>query len=266
MSHYLHLDVFEGPLDLLLHLIKKSNLDIMDISISDITREYTEYIEIIQKLNLENAGEFLVMAATLMQIKARMLVPVPEKEADEGPDPRADLIAKLLEYKKYKEAAHILSDKYAINRGVHYRTEPEFSQDEYLLEANIFDLLSAFKNILSAASAEVKEIMYEDIPIEIKIRDILTLLGNKEYIMFDDIFTSVTSRAGIIASFLAILELIRTKQIIARQAAKFKGIRIYHLTHNEASVKTAQEIHETTDTAAEHETPETADHAEEQNS
>lgn len=237
MSHYLHLDVFEGPMDLLLHLIKKSNMDIMDIPLSDITREYTTYVEVIQKLNLDNAGEFLVMAATLMQIKARMLMPVPEKEAEEGPDPRADLMAKLLEYKKYKEAAHVLSDRYAINRDVHYRTEPEFDQEDYLLEANIFDLLSAFRNILSVVKDEIKEIMFNDIPVETKIRDILTLLEHKEYIMFEDIFQGETRRMGIIASFLAILELVRTKQIFARQAHMLKGIRIYGIQYKEPAEK-----------------------------
>lgn len=229
MSYVLHLDVFEGPMDLLLYLVKKNNMDIMDIAVSDITREYIAYLDMLQKLNLDSAGEFLVMASTLMQIKARMLVPQPEKVEEEGPDPRAELVAKLLEYQKYKEAANVLSEKYVVQREVYYRQEPQFSQDEYILEANIFDLLGAFRNILARAKEEVKEILYEDIPIETKIREILAALEQKEYMTFEELFVGETSKADLIAAFLALLELIRTKQIIARQAKVFSNVRIYRV-------------------------------------
>lgn len=229
MSYVLHLDVFEGPMDLLLYLVKKNNMDVMDIAVSDITREYIAYLDMLQKLNLDSAGEFLVMAATLMQIKARMLVPQPEKVEEEGPDPRAELVAKLLEYQKYKEAANVLSEKYVVQREVYYRQEPQFSQDEYILEANIFDLLGAFRNILARAKEEVKEILYEDIPIETKIREILTALEHKEYMTFEELFSEETGKADLIAAFLALLELIRTKQITARQAKVFSNVRIYRV-------------------------------------
>lgn len=229
MSYLLHLDIFEGPMDLLLHLIKKNDMDIMDIPIAAITQEYLSYLDILQKMNLENAGEFLVMASTLLQIKARMLLPQPEEEKEEGPDPRAELVAKLIEYQKYKGAAVALGDKYTIQKDVFYRREPSFGDDEYILEASIFDLLGAFKNILARVKDEVKEIMYEDIPIEVKIREILAALEHKEYITFEDIFIGETRKAGFISAFLAMLELIRTKQISARQATTFGGIRIYRI-------------------------------------
>lgn len=227
MSHQIHIDVFEGPMDLLLHLIKKENVDITDIPITEITREYLGYLGLIQKLSLDNAGEFLVMVSTLLQIKAKTLMPETEKESDEGPDPRADLVAKLLEYKKFKEAARILSEKYAANREVFYREEPVFEKDDFIVEATVFDLLGAFKSILSRVKDEIKEIIYEDIPVESKIREILTALEHKEYITFEDIFALETRRAGFIAAFLAMLELIRTKQILARQSKIFGGIRMY---------------------------------------
>ncbi|MBD3272479.1 MAG: segregation/condensation protein A [Elusimicrobia bacterium] len=227
MSYQLHLEQFEGPLDLLLHLIKKNNIDILDIPVADITKEYLGYIEIIKQLNLENIGEFLVMASTLIQIKTRSLLPEPEETGEQGPDPRADLVAKLLEYQKYKEAAKILATKYETQRDVFYREEPQFPKDDYILDVSIFDLLGAFKTILSRAKDEIKEILYEDIPIEVKIRDILSALERNEYIMFEDIFAKETRKAGFIAAFLAMLELIRTKQIVARQSQRFGDVRIY---------------------------------------
>ncbi len=226
------LEIFEGPLDLLLYLIKKQDMDIRDISISAITQEYLAYIELMKDLNLEMAGEFLVMASTLLQIKARTLLPQDPAEqlAEEGPDPRAELVAKLLEYQKYKEAAKFLSEREAAWKDVYYRNvTPAFAEDDMVLDSTIFDLLDAFKDVLKSASDDVKELLFEEIPIEQKIREVLDILEAKEFIHFSDLFTPKRSRKELIMIFLAVLELIRMKQISARQTDAFGEIRVYRM-------------------------------------
>lgn len=231
------LEIFEGPLDLLLYLIKKQDMDIRDISISAITQEYLAYIELMKDLNLEMAGEFLVMASTLLQIKARNLLPQDpsEQQAEEGPDPRAELVAKLLEYQKYKEAAKFLSEREQAWKDVYYRNvTPAFAEDDMVLDATIFDLLDAFKDVLKTATDDVKEFLFEEIPIEQKIREVLDMLEEKEFIHFSDLFTPQRSRRELIMIFLAVLELIRLKQIAARQTDAFDEIRVYRVTQQEA--------------------------------
>ncbi|MFN3966120.1 MAG: segregation and condensation protein A [Endomicrobiia bacterium] len=231
-----HLEIFEGPLDLLLYLIRKNDLNIYDIPISQITAEYLEYIELMKELNLDIASEFLVMAATLMHIKSRTLLPSPPSEEEEGPDPRAELVAKLLEYQKYKLAAEFLSKRELNEQGVYYRSAPVFSEDDFTIEANIFDLIDSFRSVIKELPKEVKEIVYEEIPIEQKIRQILDCLNNaktdkynRKFINFKDLLKMETTRIGMIVLFLALLELIRLKQIIARQSRMFGEIRIYLL-------------------------------------
>lgn len=230
------LEMFEGPLDLLLHLIKKNDLEIKDIPIAEITHEYLQYLDIMKDLNLEMAGEFLVMASTLMQIKAQMLLPVPDAiEEEGGPDPRAELINKLLEYQRFKEAAGILASYNEKAKDVYYRkTPPAFEQEDLLLRATVLDLLTAFKRVLDQAPREVGQILREEITIEIKIREILDLLGRKESMAFEELFTS-TRRIDLIVTFLALLELIRMKQIVAMQSEAFSSIRIFRLTAEEAT-------------------------------
>ncbi len=185
------LEFFEGPLDLLLFLIKKEDMDIRDIQISKITQEYLATIHLLKELNLELAGEFLVMASTLMQIKAHTLLPEEAKlEAlADGPDPRAELVAKLLEYQKFKEAAKILSEKELEVKEIYYRNSlPIFEPDDFSMDATLFDLLDAFKKVLKDASQELKELLYEEIPLEQKIREILDVLEQKESLAFIQIF------------------------------------------------------------------------------
>ncbi len=229
MAYDVHLEIFEGPLDLLLYLIKKNDLEIAEIPIAQITSEYLRCIELMKELNLEIAGEFLVMASTLMQIKARMLLPAPETEEEEGPNPLEELKSKLLEYQKFKEAAQILSHKEEYFSSIYYRSAPVFEKDDYALDATLFDLLETFRDIIQELPKDVKEIVYKEIPIEIKIREILDLLETREHLSFSDILKRETTRHGLIVSFLAILELIRLKQIVARQSATFEEIRIYAL-------------------------------------
>ncbi len=231
-SYQVKLEFFEGPLDLLLYLIKRDDMDIQDIRISVITEEYLKYIDLIKDLNLEMAGEFLVMASTLMQIKARSLLPSDELNGleDEGPDPRAELIAKLLEYQKFKEASKILLERQLQYKDVYYRdTPPVFTEEDMFLDATLFDLLGAFRQVLLKAPQEIKEFLYEEIPMEQKMREILDFLEAAEPVHFLEIFSRSRSRREIIVTFLAILELIRLKQIHAKQTEYFGEIRIYRL-------------------------------------
>lgn len=233
MDYTVKLEIFEGPLDLLLYLIKKNDLDIYDIPISQITAEYLAYIELIKMLNLEAVGEFLVMAATLMQIKVRMLLPrAPQDAEEEEKDPRVELVAKLLEYQKFKQTAKFLESRELEQQQIFSREEPIFGEDDYVLGASIFDLLEAFRLVIQEAEEEVKEIISEEIPLEEKIRYILECLKGKEYILFRQLFNLQEGRLSLIVTFLALLELVRLKQVIARQANPFGEIRIYFLEPN----------------------------------
>ena len=236
-----NLEIFEGPLDLLLHLIKKSDLEISDIPIAQITHEYLEYLDLMKDLNLEMAGEFLVMASTLMLIKAQMLLPSPDiNEEENGPDPRAELVNKLLEYQRFKEASGILTVYNEKAKDIYYRRlPPRFDQDDFTLRATMVDLLAAFKRVLDQAPREAGHILREEITIETKIRDVLNALEGKSSIAFEDLFSGSRQRVVLIMTFLALLELIRMKQIMALQDDTFGSIRIFRVDEvkSEAEVK-----------------------------
>ncbi len=237
------LEIFEGPLDLLLHLIKKNDLEISDIPIAQITHEYLGYLDLLKDLNLEMAGEFLVMASTLMQIKAQMLLPSPEMTDEEtGPDPRAELVNKLMEYQRFKEAAGILSVYNEKAKDIYYRhVPPTFDHEDFMLRATVFDLLSAFKRVLDQAPREVGEILREEITIETKIRELLDRLETKTSLAFEDLFAGAQRRIDLIVTFLALLELIRMKQIVAMQSENFASIRIFRADAAPAEVKSEKE-------------------------
>ncbi|MEA3306770.1 MAG: segregation/condensation protein A [Elusimicrobiota bacterium] len=223
-----HLDVFEGPMDLLMHLIKKNNLDIYDIPISQITKEYLEYLDMMKDLNLVFAGEFLVMATTLMQIKAKMLLPAVAKAEEEGgPDPREDLVAKLEEYQKYKKASEILEKNFLEYKDAFYRGSPVFSNEDKFLDVDMFALLSAVKRAFGKVD-EAQLVEGETYPIEPRIEKIMTMLKNREWVFLDDIFLTETKRLGIITCFIAILELIKQRTIIVIQDNNLGEVRIYH--------------------------------------
>ncbi|MCK5106302.1 MAG: segregation/condensation protein A [Elusimicrobiales bacterium] len=222
-----HLDVFEGPMDLLMHLIKKNNLDIYDIPISQITKEYLEYLDMMKEFNLVFAGEFLVMATTLMQIKAKMLLPaVAKAEAEGGPDPREDLINKLEEYQKYKKASEILEKNFLEYKDAFYRGSPVFANEDKFLDVDMFALLSAVKRAFGKVS-EAQLIEGESFPIEPRIEKINTMLNNREWIFLDDIFLTETVRLGVITCFIAVLELIKQRAIIVVQDTNLGEVRIY---------------------------------------
>lgn len=225
-----HINVFEGPMDLLLHLIKKDNLDVSDVTVSEITKQYLEYLNVMKDLNLEIAGEFLVMASTLMQIKAKSLLPSQmPTDGNEGPDPAKELIAKLLEYQKYKEAGKFLDVKLDENKDNFYKSAPIFDNGEKVLNLQLFDLLSAVKRAFDRLDERkrVELLKIEEFPIETKMEKVVGLLKRRQWILLDDIFVGETKKRGVITCFMAVLELMKIKKLLARQDEKDGQIRIY---------------------------------------
>ena len=226
-GYEVHLEIFEGPLDLLLFLIKKNDLDIYDIPISEITQEYLSYLDIIKDLNLETAGDFLVMASTLMQIKAKTLLPSQELAEQEGPDPRAELVSKLLEYQKYKEAAKFLEGRADQFKDVFYRGSPRFAEEEKTLKVDVFEMMAVLREILAQHEDGRLVVKGEEYPIEDQMTRISNLLERKPYVLLRDLFDGVGKRRGIISCFLALLELIKLQRVFARQDEPFGEILIY---------------------------------------
>ena len=226
------LPVFEGPLDLLLHLIRENKVDIYDIPISLITGQYLHYIGVMKELDLEIAGEFIVMAATLIHIKSRMLLPADEEAPlEEVEDPRLELVQRLLEYQAYKDAASILKEKEdeALKLFVREKTEfdeekTEEQQELYLFDINLFDLLGAFKKILDNAPPEVRTITKETLTVKDRIMHIAEMLESIDTIRFEDLFAHTTSRVELIVTFLARLELLRLGMARVYQEKEFGSI------------------------------------------
>ncbi|MFH1724096.1 MAG: segregation/condensation protein A [Elusimicrobiota bacterium] len=226
-AYEVHLEVFEGPLDLLLYLIRKNDLDIENIPISQITQEYLAYLDLMKELNLSVVGDFLIMASTLMQIKARSLLPSQELPEDEGPDPRSELVAKLVEYQKFKEAASFLEKRGEEYADIFYRGAPRFPEHEKSLNIRIFDLLGALREVLGRAEGEGRIVTGEEYPIEEKISKILNLVEERPYVLLSDIFAGERARRALVTCVMALLELVKLQQVFARQDAPFGEIRIY---------------------------------------
>jgi len=250
---HVKLEAFEGPLDLLLHLIKKNEIDIYDIPISVITRQYLEYLEMMKSLNLDIAGEFLLMAATLLHIKSKMLVPPSEEEqAEEGEealaeDPRAELVRQLLEYQRFKEAARELSRGPQLDREVFVRRFfeeklMEGAEEALAGEATLFDLLEAIKKVLQGIPPEeFQEISLEQLSIKEKIIQIMDRIWDAESVTFTELFTTATPRREIIVTFLALLELLRLRMIRIYQSESFGMIRIFSPIEREEGQKRIEE-------------------------
>jgi len=230
MSYKVKLEVFEGPLDLLLYLIKKNEIDIYDIPIADITEQYLEYIELMRMLDLNIAGEFLVIAATLIHIKSKMLLPPDEKDLlpEEEEDPREELVRRLVEYKKFKEVAGILQGlegqrKKMFTRDIPFEVEP----GEVFFEASLFDLITAFTRVLKDVPKEMfQEIIKDEFTVEQKVHDLLHMFVDTPAMSLLDLFKNSKNKLEIIATFLAVLELIRLKEIIVVQKQNFSDIEI----------------------------------------
>jgi segregation and condensation protein A len=235
MTYKVTLPIFEGPLDLLLYLIKKEELDIYDIPIAKITNQYLEYLEMMQLLDLNIAGEFLVMAATLMHIKSKMLLP-PDPTAEEETieeDPRAELVKRLLEYKKFKEAAGSLTDLEKKQRDVFTRQGmPELDGDiDDGFEANIFDLITAFVKVVKNFSKEdFHKVVRDEFTVSQKIHDLYHMLVEKPVIIFTELFKKAKNRLEAITIFMALLELIRLNEVKVLQRGEFEEIEIVRNT------------------------------------
>lgn len=233
------LDIFEGPLDLLLYLIKKEEVDIYDVSIEHITKQYLSYLEAFEVLNIEIAGEFVVMAANLLYIKSRTLLPknqqMPEEDVEED-DPRWELIRQLIEYKKFKEAALHLRDQEEYQSKVFPRPGTSLDtiatsapQDPLLLsEVTIFDLINAFQKALNRLSHEeaFDDIYAETYTVADRIQHLVRILDHGIAMKFEELFPSTVTRSELVVTFLAMLELIRMKQLSVRQDHQFGEIWI----------------------------------------
>ena len=233
MSYKVQLEIFEGPLDLLLYLIKREEIDIYHIPIARIAEQYLDYIRMMRMLNLDLAGEFLVMAATLMHIKSRMLLPKEElREEEREDDPQAELIKQLIEYQKFKGMAEKLEERQIMQEEIFSRGRDEtmgLAQKEgFLLEANLFDLLTAFSRVLTTVSEEgFTEVVEDEATVNEKIREILDVLRVKASLNFTKLFAGLATKVEMVVAFLALLELIRLKEVKIRQAQRFGEIRVY---------------------------------------
>ena len=230
MAYQVRLEHFEGPLDLLLYLIREHEVDIYDIPISLVTQQYLQYLELLKLLDLEVGSEYLLMAATLLRIKSKMLLPRrPEEEEDEAADPREELVQRLLEYRRFKEAAGVLNEHQDRNADVFYHPATEENWDEDLNgvetldtrlagNLNLWDLLQAFKFTLDRAKDDFdRTVERETISIEDRMDDILENLKKRKNLFFSALFQEDLSRSFLIITFLALLELIRQNRVVFDQ-------------------------------------------------
>jgi segregation and condensation protein A len=240
----IQLPVFEGPLDLLLYLIRRNQVDIHDIPIAPITRQYMEYLDLMRELNLDVAGDFMVMAATLIHIKAKMLVPIDPTEAqgeEELEDPREALVQRLLEFQRYKEAAGVLHQKAEIRAATWTRPDsvlPQFDEaGEEMLEAGLFDLVSAFKELLERRKTLLAhEVADSGKSVEQRMEELMGLIREGESVEFLELFASQETKADMIVTFLALLELIRLKRVKVYQRGVFGAIRVFRPLGPDAAI------------------------------
>lgn len=238
MAEYkVQFDVFEGPLDLLLYLVKKQEVDIWEVNLTKLATEFIEYVDLMREFDLEVAGEFLVMAATLMYIKSRELLPVDQQVKTEGDeddeaDPRWELIRKLVEYKKFKDAAGQLQELETRQEHVFVRQppKPEFEPEEPAnrSDASIFDLINAVNAVLKRFNArdETRDIFEDKWSVSEKIELLRNLSDSRARLTFSELFSDATSRTEVVVTFLALLELIRMRQLVCVQSDVFGEIAI----------------------------------------
>ena len=231
MTYEVKLEAFEGPLELLLHLIKKNEIDIYDIPIALITEQYLEMIDLMQSLNLAVAGEFLVMAATLIHIKSKMLLPVPEADDSEQEDPRMDLVTRLLEYQRFKAASEQFEERESLWRDIYPRGEtkgPELRPEEVpISDLNLYDLIGALNALLANRSDPiVMELTTEVLTVKEKIQHILDEMASVESLLFESLFAKVFNRHAVIVTFLALLEVIRLGLVRVLQQDLFGPLRL----------------------------------------
>jgi segregation and condensation protein A len=255
VENKVQLEIFEGPLDLLLYLVKREEVDIYQVNLTKIATQFIAYIEVMKELDLDVAGEFLVMAATLMYIKSRELLPVDQQpealpEEDDGEDPRWELIRRLVEYKKFKDAAVDLQDKEAVQEKVFPRLpgKLEFVQEGPAAkpDVSLFDLINAVSNILKRIQQRTptRDVFEDKWTVSEKIDHLLQLVKDRPRLRFSELFANQSSRLEVVVTFLALLELIRLKVLTALQSETFSEIEIgtvssaarvaNHASHEEA--------------------------------
>ncbi len=236
MDYEIKLDIFEGPLDLLLYLIRKNEIDIYNIPIALITEQYLEYLDMMRSLNLDLAGEYLVLASTLIHIKSRLLLPVVESDAEgeEGEDPRAELVQQLLEYQAFKEAALSLEDRPLLDRDVFTRGAPAEEpmpaeeEEEATIEVGVFELVQAFRRIVAGLDkSEDLAIDSDKMSLADRINEIMEKLTEEKQATFTELLGDNLDRKQIVYTFLAILELMKLRMIRAYQSGPFGAIRLF---------------------------------------
>lgn len=231
-GYRVRLDLFEGPLDLLLHLIKKNEVDVSNIPIAAITEQYLSYLDLMRELNLDIAGEYLVMAATLTLIKSRMLLPSAEPDEEEEADPRADLVRRLLEYQRFREAAQSLAERPWLNRDVYVREPsadgvPAEDEGPPRIRVTTWELVEAFRAVLKRARPDpVHEVQTEPVSLQDRIRSVLQTLSVARSVTFDSLFGEEPTRHFVIVTFLAMLELMKLGAVEAIQEERWGPILI----------------------------------------
>lgn len=223
------LEAFEGPLDLLLYLIRRQNIDILDIPIAEITKQYVQYIELMHELQLELAGEYLLMAAMLAEIKSRMLLPRPEKEEEEEDDPRAELVRRLQEYERFKKAAEDISELPRLERDVHVASAdaPERKVVTRLPDVTLKELLLAFHDVLKRAEMFSNlHMQREPLSVRQRMSEILTRIKASNFTGFADLFDAQEGRMGVAVTFIAVLELLRESVIEVVQSEEFAPLHV----------------------------------------
>ncbi|HWQ34219.1 MAG TPA: segregation/condensation protein A [Blastocatellia bacterium] len=250
-NYRVRLEVFEGPLDLLLYLIKKNEFDIFDIPVARITEQYLEYLQLMKELDIAIAGDFLVMASTLIYLKSKMLLPPEPKtegEAELAEDPRAELVERLLEYQKFKEAANMLHTRAEIEAACFTRAPLETDSSNPEVSATVFDLLRVFRDILQRATAVAEiEIHRDEVTMGDKLRQIKTLLEERHEISVREVFESCRTRRELILTFLVLLELAREVEITLTQSQLFGEITVRKRTAEEVAA-IRQSLEETSET------------------
>jgi len=223
------LEAFEGPLDLLLYLIRRQNIDILDIPIAEITKQYVQYIELMNELQLELAGEYLVMAAMLAEIKSRMLLPRPQTEEEDEDDPRAELVRRLQEYERYKQAAQDLSDLPRLERDVHVANAdaPERKVVTKMPDVTLKEILLAFHDVLKRAEMYSNlHLQREPLSVRQRMSEILTRIKASQFTGFGDLFDPEEGRLGVAVTFIAILELLKEALVEVVQADEYAPLHV----------------------------------------
>ena len=228
-DYTIQLEIFEGPLDLLLHLIRKQEVDIYDISIAKITDQYLRYVQVMKDLNITVAGEFVAMAATLIHIKSQLLLPSdPDMVEEEEDDPRQQLVQQLLEYERFQKAAHMLYELETVELSVWSRGESEFEEEEQeAVSATLYDMIHAFHEVVERFKEQiVLEVEHDPVTVEEKVAEIRRLLKVQQEVLFSFFFRHKISRLHLAVTLVALLELARLQEVRLSQKGVFKDIRI----------------------------------------